>query len=102
MKKRISLLGSTGSIGRNTLNIVNMFPQQFSVCALAAKSNLTLLAEQIECFAPEVAVVYDEITAGDLKARLPANSRVEVLWGEEGYCAAARHESADVTVTAVV
>ncbi len=100
--KRISLLGSTGSIGRNTLNIVNMFPQQFSLSALAAKSNVTLLAEQIERFAPEVAVVYDEIAAGDLKARLPANSRVEVLWGEEGYCAAARHESADTTVTAVV
>ena len=100
--KRISLLGSTGSIGRNTLNIVNMFPQQFSLSALAAKSNVTLLAEQIERFAPEVAVVYDEIAAGDLKARLPANSRVEVLWGEEGYCAAARHESADITVTAVV
>ena len=100
--KRISLLGSTGSIGRDTLNLVNMFPQQFSLSALAAKSNVTLLAEQIERFAPEVAVVYDEIAAGDLKARLPANSRVEVLWGEEGYCAAARHESADTTVTAVV
>ncbi|MBW2411296.1 MAG: 1-deoxy-D-xylulose-5-phosphate reductoisomerase [Deltaproteobacteria bacterium] len=100
--KRISLLGSTGSIGRNTLNIVNMFPQQFSVSALAAKGNVTLLAEQIERFAPAVAVVYDETAAGDLKARLPANSRVEVLWGEEGYCAAARHHAADITVTAVV
>ena len=102
MKKHISILGSTGSIGRNTLKIVEMFPQQFSVSALAAKSNVTLLAEQIERFAPEVAVVYDETAARDLKARLPANHRVEVLWGDEGYCAAARHESADITVTAVV
>jgi 1-deoxy-D-xylulose-5-phosphate reductoisomerase len=60
------------------------------------------LAEQIECFAPEVAVVFDETAAGELKDRLPANSRVEVLYGEEGYCTAARHESADITVTAVV
>ena len=102
MKKRISLLGSTGSIGRNTLNIVEMFPQHFCVTALAAKRNVSLLAEQIECFAPEVAVVFDETAAGELKDRLPANSRVEVLYGEEGYCAAARHESADITVTAVV
>jgi 1-deoxy-D-xylulose-5-phosphate reductoisomerase len=100
--KHLSILGSTGSIGRNTLNIVNMFPQHFSVTALAAKKNITLLAEQIERFAPEIAVVFDEITAKDLKARLPANSRVEVLYGQEGYCAAARHESADITVTAVV
>ena len=102
MKKRISLLGSTGSIGRNTLNIVEMFPQHFSVTALAAKRNVSLLADQIECFAPEVAVVFDETAAGELKDRLPANSRVEVLYGEEGYSDAARHASADITVTAVV
>ena len=102
MKKHISILGSTGSIGRNTLSIVNMFPQQFSVSALAAKSNVALLAEQIERFEPEVAVVFDETAAGDLKARLPAGSRVEVMCAEEGYCRAASCESADITVTAVV
>ena len=100
--KQLSILGSTGSIGRNTLNIVKMFPQHFSVTALAAKRNVTLLAEQIERFAMEVAVVFDENAARDLNAQLPANNRVEVLCGEEGYCAAARHESADITVTAVV
>jgi len=100
--KHISILGSTGSIGRNTLNIVKMFPQHFSVTALAAKRNVTLLAEQIERFAPEIAVVFDETAARDLKAKLPANSRVEVVYGEDGYCTAACHESADITVTAVV
>jgi 1-deoxy-D-xylulose-5-phosphate reductoisomerase len=100
--KHLSILGSTGSIGRNTLNIVNMFPQHFSVSALAAKSNTTLLAEQIERFKPQVAAVYDQAAARELRAKLPADSRVEVLYGEAGYCAAARHESADITVTAVV
>jgi len=100
--KHLSILGSTGSIGRNTLNIVNMFPQHFGVTALAAKSNTTLLAEQIERFKPQVAAVFDQAAARELRAKLPADSRVEVLYGEEGYCAAARHESADITVTAVV
>ena len=100
--KHLSILGSTGSIGRNTLNIVKMFPQQFSVTALAAKRNVTRLAEQIEQFNPEVAVVFDETAARDLKARLLENSPVKVLFGEEGYCAAAAHELADITVTAVM
>jgi 1-deoxy-D-xylulose-5-phosphate reductoisomerase len=100
--KHLSILGSTGSIGRNTLNIVKMFPQHFAVSALAAKSNTTLLAEQIERFKPQVAAVFDQAAARELRAKLPADSRVEVLYGEEGYCAAARHESADITVTAVV
>lgn len=58
--KNLSILGSTGSIGRNALRIVEMFPEKFAVKALAAKSSTTLLSEQIEMFHPEVAVVFDE------------------------------------------
>jgi 1-deoxy-D-xylulose-5-phosphate reductoisomerase len=100
--KNLSILGSTGSIGRNTLKIVEMFSPRFSIKALAAKNNVTLLAEQIERFSPEIAVVFDEACAKDLKDRLPGGSRVEVLYGEDGYCAAACHPAADITITAVV
>ncbi len=79
-----------------------MFPQHFSVTALAAKRNVALLAEQIEKFHPEIAVVYDDSCARKLKDRLGGGHRVEVLSGPEGYCTAASHAAVDITVTAVV
>ncbi len=107
MKKNLSILGSTGSIGRNTLKIVEMFPERFAVRAIAAKTNVALLAEQIEQFAPEVAVVFDEARAIELRNRLDASavsktSKVDILHGEAGYMAAAAHDSVDMMVTAVV
>jgi 1-deoxy-D-xylulose-5-phosphate reductoisomerase len=100
--KYLAILGSTGSIGRNVLKIVEMFPQHFAVKALAAKSNISLLAEQVVQFDPDIAVVYDDACAQRLKEKLPAAKGVEIVYGEEGYCAAAAHPSADITVTAVV
>jgi 1-deoxy-D-xylulose-5-phosphate reductoisomerase len=79
-----------------------MFPQHFSVTALAAKTNVALLAEQIEKFRPEIAVVYDDSCARKLKDRLGGGHRVEVLSGKDGYCTAASHATVDITVTAVV
>ena len=61
--KHLSILGSTGSIGRNTLKIVELFPERFTVKALAAKTNTALLANQIQRFAPDIAVVIDETRA---------------------------------------
>ena len=58
--KHLSILGSTGSIGSNTLKVVEMFPERFAVKAMTAKKNISLLARQIEQFNPELAVVYDE------------------------------------------
>ncbi len=100
--KNLSILGSTGSIGRNTLKIAEMFPDRFAVKVLAAKDNVELLAAQIEQFQPEIAVVFDEKRASDLKNILPAKTSVEILHGEEGYKTAASHEPVDVVVTAVV
>ncbi|OQX28453.1 MAG: 1-deoxy-D-xylulose-5-phosphate reductoisomerase [Desulfobacteraceae bacterium IS3] len=97
--KYLSILGSTGSIGRNTLSIVKMFPERFAVKALAAKESVALLAEQIVQFSPEIAVVFDEQRAAELKKRLPATSHVEILYGEEGYETAAIQ--GDMVVTAV-
>ena len=100
--KNLSILGSTGSIGCNTLKIAEMFPDRFAVKVLAAKNNIPLLASQIERFCPEIAVVFDEATAVELNKKLPAGTDVEVLFGENGYKAAATHESVDLVVVAVV
>jgi len=54
MPKNIALLGSTGSIGRNVLSVVQQFPGRFRIVALAAGRNISLLAEQIEIFHPEL------------------------------------------------
>jgi len=100
--KNLSILGSTGSIGCNALKIVEMFPRQFSVKALAAKTNIRLLAEQIERFSPELAVVYDEDSASQLKNNLAPGTKADILWGPDGYLTAASSDGIDTTITAVV
>jgi len=100
--KSLSVLGSTGSIGCNVLNIVELFPQELTVQALAAKSNVTLLARQIEKFRPVLAVVFDEARARQLKDLIGSSVDVEILHGEAGYQTAAAFDSVDMTVTAMV
>ncbi len=100
--KNLSILGSTGSIGCNTLKIVEMFPQRFCVKALAAKTNISLLTAQVEQFAPELAVVYDEDSAKQLKNELAAGTKVDILYGEDGYRTAASFHDVDMTIIAVV
>lgn len=100
--KRLTILGSTGSIGRNTLEIVAMFPQRFSVTALTAKTGTALLAEQILRFQPKLAAVIDHYHAEQLASLLPVGFPLEIVYGEAGYRAAAVHAETDIVVTAVV
>ncbi|MFC1812428.1 1-deoxy-D-xylulose-5-phosphate reductoisomerase [Thermodesulfobacteriota bacterium] len=100
--KRLSILGSTGSIGCNTLEIAGMFPDLFDVKAVAAKTNVSLLAEQMQRFSPELAVVFDEERALALKKLLPLETDVRILYGKEGYRAAATLDSVDTVVAAMV
>jgi 1-deoxy-D-xylulose-5-phosphate reductoisomerase len=100
--KHLSILGSTGSIGCNTLEIVERFPERFTVKALAAKSNTALLANQIQRFAPDIAVVIDDTHAIELKKWLPSRTPVDIMVGEEGYRAAATCNAADIVVSAMV
>ena len=100
--KRLSVLGSTGSIGRNTLEIVSQFADRYSVVALAAKSNLKRLRDQIDQFNPEMVVVYDDLLAKDLKRMLPDDKSPRILFGADGYNKAAAWPSADMVVTAMV
>ena len=100
--KALSILGSTGSIGRNALEIARRFPDRFTVKALAAKRSVALLAEQIREFTPEAAAVFDESTARQLGPLLSAGCRTRILHGEEGYRAVAAWESAQTTLAAMV
>ncbi|MBT8332363.1 MAG: 1-deoxy-D-xylulose-5-phosphate reductoisomerase [Deltaproteobacteria bacterium] len=100
--KHLSILGSTGSIGRNALKIVELFPQHFTIKVLAAKTNTDLLAAQINQFTPDLAVVFDAESAQRLKQTLGGGTKTEVLYGDEGYRAAASCEGVDIVLTAVV
>ncbi len=100
--KYLSILGSTGSIGRNTLKIVEMFPELFSVKALTAANNVEELAHQVDRFSPDIAVVLDKERALELKSRMPSGSDVNILHGDEGYRTAATYPSVDMVVTAMV
>jgi 1-deoxy-D-xylulose-5-phosphate reductoisomerase len=100
--KNLSILGSTGSIGRNALKIVEQFPDRFKIKALAAKKNVGLLARQIDYFSPELAVVFDKENAAELKKLIPAGTRVEIMHGMEGYNAAATISGVEMVVTAMV
>ncbi len=95
--KRLAILGSTGSIGVNTLEIVGRFREEFQVLALAAGTNLPLLREQIGAFKPRLVSVLDREHARALKEK-----GLEVVSGEEGLIQAATFPGVDLVVSAVV
>lgn len=99
MTGNLSLLGSTGSIGTQTLDVVRKLG--IPVCALAAHSNIDLLEQQAREFSPKLVAVYEEQAALELKKRL-ADSHIEVTVGMEGLCQAAKYPEADVVLNAVV
>ncbi len=100
--KRLTLLGSTGSIGENVLNVVRMHPGLFSIASVACGSNIDLLAEQIIEFKPDVAAVLNETYAKKLTGRLPGTIQTEIYHGPEGYLKAAEHSESDLVVSAIV
>ncbi|MCD7880652.1 MAG: 1-deoxy-D-xylulose-5-phosphate reductoisomerase [Clostridiales bacterium] len=95
----ISLLGSTGSIGRQSLDVIAACGM--SVGAITANSSVALLEEQARKFCPQLAVAYDEVAAKDLKVRL-ADTSVRVASGMEGLIEAATLPEADTVITSVV
>lgn len=104
MMKKIAVLGSTGSIGTQTLEIVRERKEEFEVVALAAGSSIDLLEQQVTEFLPKVVSLTKEEDAKELKRRLTANNihSTEVVYGMDGLIACATEPSADMTVNAVV
>ena len=98
--RQISVLGSTGSIGTQTLQVVRN-NKDIHVAALAAGSNVDLIEQQIREFRPELAVLWEEKKAEELKLRV-ADLDVKVSWGMEGLMEAASIPAAETVVTAVV
>lgn len=99
-EKNISVLGSTGSIGTQTLEIARTYPQ-IKIRAISANSNIALLEQQAREFKPELVAVMDKEKAKELKIKL-ADTNVRVVSGKSGLSEAAAINSADTVVTAVV
>ncbi|MGL5796415.1 MAG: 1-deoxy-D-xylulose-5-phosphate reductoisomerase [Waterburya sp.] len=101
--KAITILGSTGSIGTQTLDIVTHNPDKFRVIGLAAGSNVELLAAQIREFQPEIVALGDESKLAELQQAIASCPRQpQILVGQEGICEVARYGDAESVVTGIV
>ena len=100
MMKYVSILGSTGSIGRQSLDVISKL-DGVKVVALTAGTSVDRMAEQCRQFLPELAVMSTEEAARELKEKI-SDLAIRVSWGEEGLIEAATLESADCVITAVV
>jgi 1-deoxy-D-xylulose-5-phosphate reductoisomerase len=98
--KKILILGSTGSIGVNTLEIIRSFPDQFKIAGLSTNSRIDLLEEQITEFNPATVVVGNKLKADELKSRI--GNKCEVLSGEEGLLELSSRGDYDIFVSALV
>ncbi len=102
--KRISILGSTGSIGRSTLRVVEAYPERFEVIALAAGRNIDAAFEQARRWTPQLLSVADEQDAESLRTRLKKArvAGVSIVYGSGGTVQVATHPEADFVVSAIV
>jgi 1-deoxy-D-xylulose-5-phosphate reductoisomerase len=99
--KSIAILGSTGSVGVTTLDVVERFPDRFRVVAMAAGRNIELMAEQVHRVRPEVVSVATPELARELRNRLRQQD-VTILHGAEGVIAVATHPEAQLVMSALV
>ncbi len=100
--KKIVLLGSTGSIGVNVLNIVRDFPEQFEIVGLAAGTNIELLCQQIIEFKPQLVSVIDRKHHDRLASLLPSEYHRKIVFGDEGNEQVASLPEANFAVSAIV
>lgn len=98
--KKISILGSTGSIGSQTLEIIRRFPEKFEVTGLCAGKNIDLLAEQVTEFAPKVVSVTRKEDSGRL--REIAGPKTQIYYGDEGNIAVATEGDCDLVISSMV
>lgn len=101
-KRLVSVLGSTGSIGANTLDVIARHPDRFEVYALAAHSSVEIMLAQCLAFKPRYAVMMDEAAATLLQQRLPADAVTEVMHGESSLAEVVTAAEVDVVMAAIV
>ena len=98
--KKVLILGSTGSIGVNTLEVVRSFPGKFEIAGLSANNNIELLRSQIEEFNIKTVVVRDESKSKKLREQI--GGRCEILTGDEGLIEITKRDNYDILVSALV
>ena len=98
--KNLSVLGSTGSIGRQTLQVAAANPEKLKIRALVAHRNIALMLQQIEDYHPDLAVLTDKEAAAELQKQY--HGKTEILSGQEGLLAAATYENSDTVLGAMV
>lgn len=99
---RLAVLGCTGSIGTQVLDVISRQPQRFEIVALAAATNDALLARQVLAYQPQVVALTDAAAAARLQLRLPAAHRTEILTGTTALSSIAALPEVDMVVVAVV
>jgi 1-deoxy-D-xylulose-5-phosphate reductoisomerase len=99
--KKITILGSTGSIGLSALDVIEKNQQRFQVVALAAGKNINLLKKQIEKFKPKVVAVSTKESALKLREALTSKSKVKIFYDKEGLKEIASFPSTDIVVSAI-
>ncbi|MCX5963790.1 MAG: 1-deoxy-D-xylulose-5-phosphate reductoisomerase [Cyanobacteria bacterium] len=101
--KALSLLGSTGSIGTQTLDIVAQYPDQFRIVGMAAGRNVALFSQQIRQFKPQIVALQDETLLADLKVAIAdVQPQPIILAGQAGIVEVAKYGDAEVVVTGIV
>jgi len=100
LKKRVVILGSTGSIGTQALDVLRLYPEQFEIEGLAVRQNIDLLIDQIYEYSPAKVVVADEKKALELKNRV--GSKIQVSSGEDALVELAASEDVDIVLVALV
>jgi 1-deoxy-D-xylulose-5-phosphate reductoisomerase len=101
--QQVTILGATGTIGLQTLDVISQHPEKFSVFALTANSNVDTLFEQVRQFIPKYAVVLDEVAAELLSQRFQQSSiSTEVLCGTAALELVSSHPEVDVVMAAIV
>ncbi|TDB59488.1 1-deoxy-D-xylulose-5-phosphate reductoisomerase [Photorhabdus khanii] len=101
--KRLTILGSTGSIGKSTLTVVRNHPDKFEITALVAGKNIQVMAEQCLEFQPQYAAMADEVSAKELRQLLiEQGCKTEVLFGEQAACDLAALNDVDQVMSAIV
>lgn len=101
MRKKIVILGSTGSIGQQTLEVLRKYSNEFEVVGLSGWENTTFLKEQISFFKPKIAIVKNEHIANRLKKQLNNLDNIEILWGTNGLVKISTLEEANIIVIAI-
>ncbi len=99
-KKNVAILGSTGSIGKNSLKVLSNFPEQFKVQYLTINKNIDGILEQIQQFKPRGVVVLDEAASRELKSRITDST--EILCGEEGLLEIVQRDDVDIVISSLV